>query len=263
MPCLGKADRLTGICRFADCPPFIHFRQKHRLPQNPRSVIMFAFPYYAGDFPDRNVARYACGRDYHSVCAGILEEAAREYREQYPGEEFIAFVDTSPILEVHAAALAGLGVIGRHGMLIHEQYGSRVFLGEIITSMELAPAAPGKQDCSGCGLCVKACPTGAITPDKKLDRLLCRSAITQKKGALTDWERTQISAGGLVWGCDLCTDACPFNQKPTITTIDAFRVEITPTLTPEILHELIAGKAYSYRGPSVLLRNLEILASET
>jgi epoxyqueuosine reductase QueG len=176
---------------------------------------------------------------------------------QHPTEEFVWFVDSSPIREVNAARLAGLGVVGLHGQLLHEEYGSRVFLGEIVTTLELQPSAPAKGACLRCGKCIAACPTGALTANG-LDKNRCRSAITQKKAPLTDWEQDQIRAGGLVWGCDLCSDACPLNRdKPT--PIKAFYENPAPLVTGENLDRLLAIKSYGWRGRGVLERNIELI----
>ena len=139
-----------------------------------------------------------------------------QLREAYPDLTFALFADHSPIMEVDAAARAGLGVLGMNGLLLTPGYGSFVFIGELITDADYTlvtgepipdfPADPPR--CEGCGLCVKACPAGC----RAGDRSGCLSALTQKKGDLTPEETAAIVKGGLVWGCDACQLACPHNR---------------------------------------------------
>jgi epoxyqueuosine reductase QueG len=246
-----------GVCAYADALPLLEVRGKGRVPAGAKSVICCLFPWYTGEFSPRNVARYAVPDDYHRVCGGILEAVTAALRERHPMEEFVWFVDSSPIREVDAAQLAGLGVAGLHGQLLHPEYGSRVFLGEIVTTLDLPPSAPTKGVCLRCGKCVAACPTGALT-ENGLDKARCRSAVTQKKAALTDWEQEQVIAGGLVWGCDICSDACPLNRdKPT--PIRAFYENPVPLVTEENLDHLLTEKSYGWRGRGVLERNLGLV----
>lgn len=258
--------------------PLIDTRKTPSLPVNAKTVFVCLFPFYTGEYPTRNVARFAMLNDYHKVCGDMLASFAAQLKAAFPTDEFVPFIDSSPIREVHAAHCAGLGAIGRHGMLIHEIYGSRVFIGTITSSLALKPQKPDTfrtllgeandsnarnrfdaKGCLDCRKCIKACPTGALSLDKPLDRTLCRAAITQKKGALTDWEQAQIKAGGLAWGCDICADVCPRNQHAAQTPIKAFVDDIAPLLTRENLSGLIAKKPYGWRGKAVLLRNLSLL----
>ena len=137
---------LWGVCEYPRDLP-----SSARLPEGAKRVVAAAFPYrlleefYAG----RNISRYAVPRDYHAVCGGCLEHACVLLRAAYLGEEFIWFCDNSPLPEVELAQRAGLGVRGRHNLLITEQYGSWVFLGEIVTSAKLIVNCPP----SGHGSC--------------------------------------------------------------------------------------------------------------
>lgn len=276
--------------------PLIGMRRTPFLSFIPKTVIVCLFPYYVGEYPERNVARYALINDYHKICGDILASLASQFKAAFPDEEFIPSIDASPIREVRAAYAAGLGAIGRHSMLIHEKYGSRVFIGTIGTGLELTqiteiknsrdssaisflqPNATGgnnasyyfsdifrydkprtKKTCLNCGKCISSCPTGAISADKPFDRKLCRSAITQKKSGLIDWEQAQIKAGGFVWGCDICADACPMNACAEKTKINAFYEDIVPVLTRENLTQAIVKKPYNWRGEKVLLRNISLL----
>ncbi|MEG1874661.1 MAG: 4Fe-4S double cluster binding domain-containing protein, partial [Angelakisella sp.] len=171
--------------------------------------------------------------------------------------------DSSPIPEVEAAVLAGLGWRGKNGQLLTEGYGSLCFLCEVVTDLALGevvdqPPKSVPDSCGSCTRCLDSCPTGALSLNG-LDKTRCRSFITQKKGALSDWERDQIQAGGLAWGCDICTMACPRNRHPVLSTVAALREHPVPRLTAETVAPLLSQKSYGWRGSGVLLRNLAIL----
>lgn len=257
---IGMIDsKLVGVCKYRDVLPLIECRQQRRLPEKPKSVIVVLFPYYAGEFTPRNVSRYAMADDYHGVCAVYLKALAEMLRRGHPGHAFVPFVDVSPIREVEAARLAGLGVIGRNGLLIHERYGSRVFIGEIVTTLDMPCSAPGEGGCCECGKCEAECPGGAIKAGEPLDKERCLSHISQKRGALSEHERALLKQNGLAWGCDVCADVCPHNRNPKMTPIDAFKKDILPVLTLENLEEALKTKPYNWRGRDVLLRNMEII----
>lgn len=246
-----------GFCALDSLSRLLECRGKRLLPQK-GSVILLLLPYYAGEFPGRNVARYALCDDYHTIAGEILEKVVHPLSAAFPGEVFIPFVDSSPIPEVEAGVLSGLGFPGRNGQLITPWYGSLAFLCEIVTTLSLSPTGPGKGSCGDCRRCLDRCPTGALNLTG-LDVSRCRSHISQKKGALSEEEMRQLREGGLVWGCDLCTDACPHNRHPDLTTVPRMREGLEPLLTPENLPELIKRKSYGWRGAAVLRRNLAIL----
>lgn len=253
----GLGIRHAGVCAFAALPPLLPGRSAGRLPRDPQSVIACAFPYY-GDFPRRNVALYAVWDDYHTTVGGLLGAGCDALAAQLPGGAFVPFVDVSPIREVAAARLAGLGPVGRHRQLILPGHGSFCFLGGIVTDLELEPDAPVETGCPDCGACIRACPTGALSGGG-FDPTRCRSAITQKKGELTPWEQEQIRLGRMAWGCDLCQEACPLNRGIEPVPPGGICKNPTPLLTQESLGELMKVKAYGYRGRGVLLRNLTLL----
>lgn len=252
-----------GICSFADLPPLLPCRAAARLPQNARSVLVCLFPYYVGDYPERNLSRYAIVDDYHAVTRRYLERARELLLWDFPEEEFACFVDSSPLREVSAAYLAGLGFIGRNGQLITRDYGSYCFIGEIVTTMELHKAKPVEKGCDGCQRCVKACPNNALGREGKIALARCRSHITQKKGELSAFEQETIRAGNMVWGCDICTDCCPYNQRPALSPIPEFYEEVVPRFTRERPSGWVKTRAYGWRGGAVLERNLQLLEEKT
>lgn len=247
-----------GVCGFEALFPLLPCRAAARLPQGAQSVLVCLFPYYVGDYPARNLSRYAIVDDYHKVTRAMLETAAGELRARFPNERVEAFVDNSPIREVYAGWLAGLGFIGKNGQLIAPGYGSYCFIGALVTTLSLPPAAPLPSACGGCTLCTKACPNGALGKNGAVEAAKCRSHITQKKGELSDFEQKTVAQGGFAWGCDLCTDCCPHNQNPKLTPIEGFYSNIVHTITRENCRALCKTRAFGWRGAGVLERNLAL-----
>ena len=166
-----------------------------------------------------NVARYARGDDYHRAVRGRLKEVVRVLRPRFPaGTHFRVAVDTAPLLEREVALRAGLGFIGKNGMLIVPGAGSHVVLGELLTDVPLgAPSAePGPFEilsfdrCGDCRACLDSCPTGAFLAPPFLDARKCLSYLTiEKRGPFDPWELASLD--GRLFGCDVCQDVCPWN----------------------------------------------------
>jgi len=223
--------------------------------------IAAAFPYrlpeenYAG----RNVSRYAVVRDYHAVCGARLERACRALRELYPGKAFEWRCDNSSLPEAALAERAGLGYRGRHNLLITPAYGSWVFLGIIIAKGLVLPPDPCPlipDPCDDCpGYCVTACPTGALS-SSGFDKTRCVSYISQRKGALPQEEAALLRQIGTAWGCDICQEACPRNQKSRISPLPEFLIDPIAHVTNETPLE---GRAYAWRGKAVMQRNISAL----
>lgn len=242
-----------GVCAFADVQDrLLSCAAQRRLPENAKSVIVCVFPYRFPDVPNRELSRYACVPDYHHAAGAVLQEMATALKELFPAYQFESFIDNSPIPEVYAAAKAGLGVIGKHGLFIHYQYGSYVFIGEIVTDMPLEQTGGEVAYCDNCGACVTACHGGCL-PDS---RDTCVSAITQKKGVLSDKEIALIKKNGLVWGCDRCQEVCPMNTDAKIAPHSCF-----DSFTPYFIENDpdFKKRAYAWRGEAVILRNKELL----
>jgi len=197
------------------------------LMENARSVIMLGLNYFqpnAQKVPADygRISRYARGRDYHKVVSNKTRALIRSI-ESVLGTtepfEFKWFVDYGPMMERAYAEKAGLGFIGRNGMLINREFGSWVFLSEIITSLDLQPDVPDPTahgDCGDCRLCAQACPTGAIVAPRVIDSRRCISYLTvEKPSSVSDDLAGRM--GSLVFGCDICQEVCPYNRAATVT----------------------------------------------
>lgn len=255
--CIFKSRGISqcGFCSFADVLPLLEVRSRSRIPERAQTVLFALFPYYTGVLPHRNLSRYAVPDDYHRIAGSILESVCQSLRELSPMDTFVWFTDSSPVREVYGAYLSGLGWMGKNGLLINPVFGSYVFIGEIVTTLSLSAKPQPLGECLNCGQCQKLCPTHALT-GKGVDDTLCRSAVTQKKGVLTDWEAEQVQAGGLVWGCDICNDVCPMNRLALPGNLPQFYQSIESRVTMENLPELYKRKAFNYRSRSVMERNL-------
>jgi epoxyqueuosine reductase len=199
------------------------------LRRDPRSLlpsaqsIVCVGKLYNTPHPPAPVSRYAWGGDYHTVLRTGLQELAESLRAETGGPfECRICVDTAPLLERSYAHHAGLGWIGKNSCLIHEGAGSWFFLGELLLSLELEPDSPPPDRCGTCRRCIDACPTAAIVPGRTLDSRLCISYhnIESREGTP---EPLREAFGGLIFGCDICQDVCPWNSRAPFTTEPEFQ----------------------------------------
>jgi epoxyqueuosine reductase len=236
-----------------------------------RSLIVVALNYNApqlhstevfatepsGEAPRGWISRYAWGDDYHETLREKLEVLAAAMRAQFR-EPFDAraYVDTGAILERVAAKYAGLGWLAKNTCLINQQLGSWLFLGVLITTLELEPTlveekSPPRDLCGSCTRCLDACPTQAFPMPYVLDARRCISYLTiELRGAIP--EEFLQPMGAHVFGCDICQDVCPWNRKAPVTQLAAFQPR---RMTAE------SGKEKIENGPSLFEPELEWLAS--
>lgn len=259
-----------GCCAYADLTLSPAAQEKAELLcAHPAGVFVAAFPYFSGLQPG-NLSLYARGEDYHQVLLRRLGRVAAALKEAFPHHTFVPGTDASPLNERDCARLAGLGRLGRHGLVIVPPYGSWVFLGTILTDLELPSAAAPAPDCLNCGACLNACPTGALTASG-VDATRCLSALTQKKGTLTPTETALLTDHPLIWGCDCCQLACPYNQNAVHASLSDLTghtgaVPYLASLSPQDLEGLTnrtfrsayGNRAFVWRGPAVLRRNLAL-----
>lgn len=198
-----------------------------------KSVISILVP-YASERPhapenalSHHLARYALGDDYHDVLDRIL----RKLEAAMPGVKSWRYVDTGPLSDRAYAAQAGLGWIGKNGMLIHEEDGSYFFIGTLVTALENDLSLATVADrCGACTRCLDACPTNAILPDRTLDSEKCISYATiEHRGPLNAHVAQHLE--GNAFGCDICQEVCPWNRAPH-TPHPSFVARDSYTATP-------------------------------
>ncbi len=184
-----------------------------------RSVIALGMSYAPthdplalAEEPDRGrISVYAQGADYHDVVKKALKALARWLIAEVPDTQLKVFVDTAPVMEKPLAEAAGLGWQGKHSNLVSRDHGSWLFLGAIYTTLDLAPAQPGRDRCGSCSACQTACPTDAFPAPYRVDARRCISYLTiEHDGPIPEEFRKSI--GNRIYGCDDCLAVCPWNK---------------------------------------------------
>jgi epoxyqueuosine reductase len=216
-----------------------------------RSVIVCGVNYdsdhsYSTEAKDKShgwIARYAWSReDYHEVVFRKLRLVEADLRSAVNDVALTTrcYVDTGPHVERVYAKYAGIGWTGKNTCIINQQLGSWIFLGIILTSLELAPDVPAPDRCGTCTRCIEACPTQAILEPYKLDATRCISYLTiEKRGSIPEELRAGI--GNNIFGCDICQDVCPWNSSATRRTPFGTAPELQPR--PELVNPALAWLA--------------------
>ena len=197
-----------------------HFEKRldpRELEQGAKSVISVLINY----FPDQKqtdptapvISKYAYGKDYHLVVKEKLNNLLIFIQSLASTTHGRAFVDSAPVLERPWAKMAGLGWIGKNSLLINKEFGSYVFIGELVIDLELNYDLPFANDyCGNCTRCIDACPTGAIVTERTIDARKCISYHTiENKEEVPEPIRKQLQ--NQLFGCDICQDVCPWNKK--------------------------------------------------
>ena len=231
-----------------------------------KSIVVCLFSYCIAE--KSPISEYAMGDDYHTVIKDRLSGVCEVLEKK--GYKAMTFSDNSPLSDRHLAYLAGLGFFGKNTMLINEEYGSKIFIGYVMTDCELEEDKPLDKDvCLNCGECVRACPGGAIGDDFSFNENLCASFLTQKKGELSAKEREIIKKSGYIWGCDICQDVCPYNHSAKLTTLDEFSknliysIDVPPNMTNKEFKERYGTRAFAWRGKNVIIRNVGLMSENT
>jgi epoxyqueuosine reductase len=193
-----------------------------------RSLICVALNYYTPyQHPEGEeygkFSRYSWGRDYHKVLHKKLKQLANWLESQSEGIKAKYYADTGPVQDKVWAEKAGIGWIAKNGNVITREYGSWVFLGEVLTNIELESDRPATEHCGTCRRCIEACPTNAITQPFVIDANKCIAYHTIENRSETLPENIKNKLDRWVAGCDICQDVCPWNQRfAQITDITDF-----------------------------------------
>ena len=231
---------------------------------NVKSIIALALSYATveseEDYTEENyISIYARGKDYHKVMNVKMDELMDFIKKIRPAAGMKAYSDTGVLLDRAIACRAGLGWIGKNSNLINPTYGSYLFLGEILTDLELEADPEIMDRCGECELCLKSCPAGALTDQYHLQADRCISYLTQKKGILPEEERKLI--GRNLWGCDTCQQVCPFNQAIPLDRHDEFKPQLKGDIkkilnfSKDEFDTAWSNSALIWRGLRILKRN--------
>jgi epoxyqueuosine reductase len=245
-----------------------------------RSVVVCALNYntpqpystHAGRTTQGWISRYAWSqRDYHNVLLEKLRALESRLLEVCAQQQIAAprtwcYVDTGPLIERIFAKSAGIGWIGKNTCILNQQLGSWLFLGVMLTSLELTPGLPATDRCGSCTRCLDACPTNAFPAPYQLDATRCISYLTiEKRGSIPEDLRAGI--GRHVFGCDICQDVCPWNREAPLTKsrdLQARSQLVNPELnwvarmSVEEFREVFRGSPVKRARYSGLRRNLAI-----
>lgn len=206
--------------------------------------------------------RASWGTDYHYVLRNRLEKLKEFILNRYPDLTSEIMVDTGELSDRAVAERAGVGFIGKNTLLITEEYGSFVYLGEIITNIPFVPDEPVEDSCGDCTRCLDACPTGALVNPGQLNAKRCLAFLTQTKDFLPDEFRDKI--GTRVYGCDTCQAVCPRNKQIDFHHHEEFRPDpevAKPKLKPMLrmtnreFREKFGRVSGFWRGKNPLQRN--------
>jgi epoxyqueuosine reductase len=220
-----------------------------------RSVVVCAINYntaqpYSTEVDDAGrgwISRYAWGtQDYHDSVMPRLRQVEAAVRKARGSDDLITrcYVDTGPIVERVVAKYAGVGWIGKNTCIINQKMGSWMFLGVMLTSLELEPGLPAPDRCGSCTRCIDACPTDALIAPYQLDSNKCIAYLTiEKRGEIPEELRSGI--GRHIFGCDICQDVCPWNRKAPET--DAAEFQARPELLNPALDWLAEISAEEFR----------------
>lgn len=243
--------------------------------ENPKSIIAIALAYptriheeVPRDEKRGQFARASWGIDYHNILKDRLERLIDFIQTEATSEQeaeqwrFAPQVDTGELVDVAVAQRAGLGFIGKNGLLITEEYGSFVYLGEIITNIQFEPDKPVPNGCGDCTRCITGCPTGALLGDGRMNAKKCLSYQTQTKGMMPKEYRRKTR--NTIYGCDICQLVCPYNKGKDFhfhQEMEPKPDEVFPKLVPMLSISNKEFKAQfghlagSWRGKKPLQRN--------
>ena len=240
---------------------------------SPKTIISIAlaYPTLPSKKPERvkgerrgAFARASWGEDYDFILSRRME-ALIEYIKSEVNQEDVAFkpmVDTGELIDVRVAERAGIGFVGKNGLLVTKEFGSYVYLGELITNIEFPVDSPVDYGCGDCTRCVDFCPTNALLGNGKMNAQRCLSYQTQTKGFMPKEYRKKI--GHVIYGCDICQQVCPYNKGKDFhlhPEMEPSVEETHPLLKPLVtisnkeFKERFGKMAGSWRGKKPLQRN--------
>jgi len=241
-----------------------------------QTVVSLAMNYYTGPHsgPSRKPrwSNYAWGDDYHRLIKKRIKLLLEKISREHAGVQGLACVDTSPVMEKVWAQRAGLGWQGKHTNLITRDFGSWVFLGELLLNVEIEPDPPFQDDlCGSCTACQDACPTDALTVAYQLDANRCISYLTIEYRGPFDHEDEAL-LNGWIYGCDICQEVCPWNVRFSRDSgeaafkprefIHSYNLEDWQTLDHATWDDLFRGSAARRATYQGLKRNIRAVAGD-
>ncbi len=241
-----------------------------------RSVVSLALIYntphkHSSDQSKGKISRYAWGKDYHLVIQNKLKKLIATLQAEFPGSNWKGWVDTGPTMDKYWAAQAGIGWQGKHTNVLAKGLGSYFFLATLFTDLELEPDTPARDMCGKCTRCIEACPTQAIVEPYLLDSNRCLSYWTIEYRGEKIPDEIAAKMNGYLFGCDICQEVCPYNQKPLFSSEEDFlpyfeeaelNLEFVANMTQPEFSARFAKSAVKRTKHSGLVRNAKTLLNQ-
>jgi len=185
-----------------------------KILQDAKTIISLGVNYYTEIPEDCLFPRYLTRVDYHIEVKKMLYEFVKELKKLIKDIKYKFFVDSGPIFEKYWARKSGIGFTGKNTLIINKNFGSFIFLSEVIINEEIEPDKEMENLCGNCRKCIESCPTGAIIKEGIIDARKCISYLTiEKKSKLNEIEESYIKKGNKIFGCEICQDVCQFNKN--------------------------------------------------
>ncbi|SES92944.1 tRNA epoxyqueuosine(34) reductase QueG [Anaerobranca gottschalkii] len=270
---------LEKLKKINNYPPFvsedINLRTDPKLiMENCKTIIAVAFPYvnnvklsllHPPAEDEGYISPSAWGLDYHILVKDKMEELVQFIDRETKGRyQFMSFVDTGHLSDREIAKRAGIGFVGKNSSLITKEMGSFVWLGHILTDLELAPdSVMNNLDCGHCNLCIQSCPTNAIKEDGFIDYSKCLANVLVQKGELSLEIREKMNKR--IYGCDTCQLVCPKNMEvlkkhsPSYASLGWIKLRELLELSNKSFKSKYGNTAFSWRGKGVLSRNAKVI----
>ncbi|MDR1606336.1 MAG: tRNA epoxyqueuosine(34) reductase QueG [Streptococcaceae bacterium] len=238
------------------------------LLENAKTIIAIAvaYPSHLPKIPEKTkfkrgkFSASSWGMDYHQILRDKMKHLAQRIADLTADFDYKAMVDTGALVDTAVARRAGIGFIGKNGLVISKEFGSYIFLGELVTNLELEPDQAVTYDCGDCTHCLTSCPTQALNGDSTMNAKRCLSFQTQTTGSLPEAFRVKLKS--VIYGCDICQIACPYNkgvtnEPQTMIDPDLAYPELQPfiQLSHKAFKEKFGEVAGAWRGKNVLQRN--------
>lgn len=233
-----------------------------------KSMIILLFPYITPLHDENgNLSLYCMGEDYHIYVRKYLNLLVEKLKSVKEKSNFYTQVDTGSLNERFFAFYSGVGKLGLNSMIISEKYGSYINIGLIVSDIYIAEKRYQRSYCDKCMACIKSCPGLAINGDFSIDSSKCASYISQKKGELSTDEKNIIKKSKKIFGCDICQNVCHFNHnvKNILESYDIIKninIEDINHLSNKKFKEKYKDRAFSFRGKSVIERNIKCLGED-
>jgi epoxyqueuosine reductase len=241
-----------------------------KLFEGVKSILVLALSYYPEKHPDipYNISKYAYGRDYHKLIKSRGKTLQKQLKIKFPNLKSRVFVDSAPVMERSLAVQSGLGWIGKNSCLINREKGSFVFLASLFLNIELEPDSVfEKSYCGNCTKCIDACPTSAIT-EAGVDSSRCISYHTIETSEKIPAEILK-NMDNQLFGCDICQDVCPWNQKLTAHTeadflpgkhLELLNEDALKNMSEETFRDHFASTPFLRTGKAKLLQSMAQLS---